>query len=374
MNTTARNHRIGALAMAATLFLALPAGAVPGERLEKEEKTAVEAAGKNALTIKNARGRTVLVGRPDATTVSIVAVKTAAGKDDADAQKMMDKISIEVTEKGDQIVVETHDGNRYEDWGWSVMSVVKGTRRSAWVDYTIEVPYRFSVTASTTSGEVRLSNLGGRAEVAATSGDVSVRGVAGGAKATLTSGDLEVTDIGGDLTVAATSGNVVVDNVRGNLSVDGTSGDFQVSRIEKDLDVDLTSGDFTLEGCSGNVVFRAASGDARLTEVGGSVDASTSSGDIEVMITPLGERTFSVSTSSGDIELFYVPVKNYGFKLDVSTASGSIEAEMPIKVSRVDRRRLQGVVGSGAAQIQIETASGDVSIMENSDAATKPAR
>jgi hypothetical protein len=47
---------------------------------------------------------------------------------------------------------------------------------------------------------------------------------------------------------------------------------------------------------------------------------------------------------------------------------------MPIKVSRVDRRRLQGVVGSGVARIEIETASGDINILETNDAATKPAR
>jgi hypothetical protein len=47
---------------------------------------------------------------------------------------------------------------------------------------------------------------------------------------------------------------------------------------------------------------------------------------------------------------------------------------MPIKVSRVDRRRLQGVVGTGTSRIQIETASGDVTIIEKSDAAAKPAR
>jgi DUF4097 and DUF4098 domain-containing protein YvlB len=374
MKTNILMNQIGAATLAAVLLASVPADAVPGDRVEKEEKTTVQGAGKTGITIKNARGRTVLVGRQDATTVSVVAMKTAVGKDAAEAKAMLDKVSMDVSERGDQVVIETRDGNKYEDWGWSVLSVVKGTRRSAWIDYTIEVPYGFAVSASTASGEIRISNVGGRAEVAATSGDVSIRGVAGGARASLTSGEFEASDIGGDLAVSATSGNVVIDNVRGALEIEGTSGDFQVSRIGKDLKAQLTSGDFVLEGCSGNVVFRAASGDARLTEIGGSVDASSSSGDIELLVTPVAERKFMVSTSSGDVNLFYVPVKNYGFLLDVSTASGSIEGEMPIKVNRVDRRRLQGVVGSGLARIEIDTASGDVSIMENNDAATKPAR
>jgi DUF4097 and DUF4098 domain-containing protein YvlB len=374
MNATTRLHRIAVLAVAAGLVLAAPAGAIPGDRLEKEEKVTVPAAGRTGITVKNARGRTVLVGRADAKEVSIVAMKTAVGKDDEDSRAMLDRISVDVSERGDQIVVETRDANKYDDWSWSVLSVVKGSRRSAWVDYTIEVPHAFAVNASTTSGEVRVSNIGGRADVSATSGDVSIRGVAGGARANLTSGELEVSDVGGDLSVAATSGNVVIDNVRGAIELRGTSGDFQVSRIGRNADVQLTSGDFVLEGCSGDVIFRAASGDARMTEVDGSLDASSSSGDIEALVTPQGDRQFMVSTSSGDVNLYYVPVKNYGFRLDIRTSSGTIEGEMPIKVSRVDRRRLRGVVGTGAARIEIETASGDVTIVEKNDAARKPER
>jgi hypothetical protein len=370
-------HRpVSKLALALTLALLATgsAHATPGDRQEKEEKASIPARGKVALTVKNARGRTVVVGRPDASTVSIVAVKTAVARDEEEAKAMLERLKVEVSESGDQITVETRDGNKYEDWGWSVLAVVKGTRRSAWVDYTIEVPVSFRVSASTTSGEVRVSNITGRAEVDATSGDVTLRGIGGGARVSLTSGDMEASDIGGDMSVGATSGNVTVDNVRGRLEIDGTSGDFDVSRVDRDVEVELTSGDFTLDGCSGSVVFRAASGDARMTEIDGSVDASSSSGDITVLISPVGERVFEFSSSSGDIDISYLPAKDYGFHLDVSTSSGSIEGDMPIKVNRVDRRRLQGVVGTGTARIKVETASGDVSIIEKSDAAVRPAR
>lgn len=362
------------LVLAAMLATSSAARAVPGDRQEKEEKASVAATGKIALVVKNARGRTVIVGRPDATAVSIVGVKTVVSRDNDDAKVMMDHIKMDVSQKGDQVVVETRDDNKYEDWGWSVMSVVKGTRRSSWIDYTIEVPVGFRVNASTSSGEVRISNINGSADVEATSGDVSLRGVGAGARVAMTSGDLEASDIGGDMTIGATSGNVNIENVRGKLDISGTSGDFDVSQVQKDINVQLTSGDFVLQGCSGDVVFRSASGDARMSEVGGGVDASSSSGDIEVLISPVGERNFAFSSSSGDIDISYVPAKDYGFHLDVSTNSGSIEGDMPIKVSRVDRRRLQGVVGTGASKLQVETASGDVTIVEKSDAALKQSR
>jgi len=359
------------LMLSAVLLTSGTARAVPGDRTEKEERVTVPAQGKITLVVKNTHGRTVIVGRPDVTAVSIVGVKTVVARDDKDAKTMMDNLKMDVSEKGDQVVIETLDNNRYENWGWSVMSVVKGNRRSSWIDYTIEVPVAFRVNASTASGEIRVSNIGGSADVEATSGDVTLRGVGAGARVAMTSGDLEASDIGGDMTVAATSGNVTVENVRGTLEVHGTSGDFTVSQVQKDVNAQLTSGDFVLQGCSGDVVFRSASGDARLSEIGGSVDASSSSGDIDVLIAPVGERKFEFSSSSGDIDISYVPAEEYGFHLDASTNSGTIEGDMPIKVSRVDRRRLQGVVGSGAASLSVETASGDISIVEKSEAAFK---
>ena len=57
-----------ALALSFALFLTDSALAVPGDRQEKEEKATVPAKGKVALVVKNARGRTVVVGRPDAST------------------------------------------------------------------------------------------------------------------------------------------------------------------------------------------------------------------------------------------------------------------------------------------------------------------
>jgi hypothetical protein len=364
-------HGIAGLAPAVLIMMtAATSLAVPGDRVEQEEKRSVDASGKKELTIKNARGRTVVVGKAGAREVSIVALKQAQGHDAEDARSLVDRLEIEIGTRGDEVFVETHeDGSTHR----SVWSFVKGDRR-AWVDYTIEVPQSFSVKASTASGEVRVSNVEGDASVSASSGDIDIRAIGGDAEITIASGDVEAVGIGGDMEITATSGTVVVDNVKGGLRLSGTSGDFKATRIGGDAEARLSSGDFVLEGCSGSVMFDAASGDARITEVTGSVEASSSSGDLEVMIVPTQGRVFEFSSSSGDIDVYYVAVKDYGFKLDVQTASGSIEGDLPIKVSRVDRRRLQGVVASGAARVDIETASGDVTILERNESASKEAR
>ena len=115
-------HRVVALALGLTL-VAGSALAVPADRQEKEEKASVPGQGKVALTVKNARGRTVVVGRPEASTITIVAMKTSVGRDTEEAKAMLDRIKMEVSETGDEVRIETRDGNKYEDWGWSVMNV-----------------------------------------------------------------------------------------------------------------------------------------------------------------------------------------------------------------------------------------------------------
>lgn len=361
--------KYGMTLMAAALIAAATAApAVPGEQVEREDRRTIEAAGLTELTVKNPRGRTVVVGKADASTVSIVVKKTAHGRNAADAAELLDRLEVEIGTRGGAVVIETEDDGRSSKGLWSFF---KGGRRSARVDYTVEVPYAFNVSAAAASGEVRLSNIGGNAEVKGMSGDISVRAVAGNAQIRIMSGNLEAVDIGGDVTIDAASGDGEVENVKGKLRLSGASGDFRASRIGGDAEVDLASGDFVLEGCSGNVKFRAASGDARISEVTGSIKAAASSGDLDVMIIPVAEREFELSSSSGDVNVYYVAVPEFGFRLDVKTASGSIEGNLPIKVSRVDRRRLQGVVGKGGASVDIETASGDVTIVERDEAALK---
>jgi DUF4097 and DUF4098 domain-containing protein YvlB len=364
-------HGITGLASAVLIALTAVSALAAGGRVDREEKHSVSAAGKKELSVKNPRGRTVVVGKDGLVDVSIVVTRSARGRDAEDANSLLDRLEVQIEERGDRVCVETRDDGSRDRGIWSY---VKGDHRSAWVDYTIEVPHGFRVSASTTSGEVRISNIGGDAEVSATSGDIDVRAIGGNAAISVTSGNVEAAEIGGDMELSATSGDVTIDKVGGKLKLDGTSGDFNVSRVGGDATVRLSSGDFVLEGCSGNVSFDAASGDARITEVTGGIQASTSSGDIEVLIVPVADRVFDLNSSSGDISVHYVPVKDYGFQLDVKTGSGSIEGDLPIKVTQVDRRRLQGTVGSGAARVEIETASGDVTIMERSESAAKSGR
>jgi DUF4097 and DUF4098 domain-containing protein YvlB len=376
MLSTGRNnqsHRGRGAGVYIVAALALPlllvaGGAVAGTKLTRDDRRTVDVDGQTRIVVRNDRGQTVVVGKDDASRVTIVArFLLRAGSDD-EANELMKQFTFDVTEGDTDIVIETQRPEK-KRIRRSLWSVIRGSGADMLVDYTIEVPRPFSVGAWSTSGDVRISNVTGAAEVHATSGNVYIREV-GAARVELTSGAVQAEKVDGDVRVLASSGAASVDGVKGTFVMQATSGGVSARRVGGDCQVQVITGDLDLDGCLGDVRFQTSTGNARIWDVQGSISAITSSGDMDVMIVPVGEKDFVLSSSSGDINVYFPPRKNYGFLLDIATGTGAIEGDLAIKVDEINRRRLKGVVGKGDAlsRLTIETASGDVTIAE------KPAR
>lgn len=346
------------------LSLLLASGsAYAGTKLEREERKVVPVTSQSKIFIKNARGKVIVVGEVGASSVTITAQKWVRAKNTKRAEEIMRLLTFEVEEGPEEIVVRARAPKELEQER-SFWSIVKGINRGAYIDFTVEVPKRFGVKTETTSGDVRVTNVAGAVAVNATSGNVAVREIADGAMINLTSGDIDASDLGGDLRIIASSGNAQVKRILGKLVVETTSGGVEAYQIGGDALINLFNGDLVLDGCLGNLKFKTASGDARIVGVLGGVDASSSSGDLDVVIIPIGDKEFVLNTSSGDIVLDYLTPTKYGFLLDVSTCTGAIKADMAIKVDKITRQELRGIVGTGKSKVIIETASGNVIIKE----------
>jgi DUF4097 and DUF4098 domain-containing protein YvlB len=358
--------------VAAALPLLLVSGfAHAGHKLQREDRKTVDVDGQTLIIINNARGKMIVVGERCAKKVTIVAEKWVHAKNAETAQAIMDVLEFDVEVEGETIALisKLPKAARKDHSFWSV---VKGGKQNAYIDFTIEVPYEFSVQTSTTSGNVQVTNVAGLAHVSATSGDVLLREIGGTSVVELTSGNMEPGEIGGDLRVAASSGNAEIRRVRGFVAVQATSGNVFAYEVGGDAMVNLITGDLELKGCLGDVNFSTSSGSAMLKGIKGSVNATSSHGDLNVAIVPIGEKEFYLSTSSGNVVLHYVAADNYGFLLDVNTCTGTIKGDLEItQLDQVTRRKLKGVVGNGKARVVIETASGNVSIVERTGKSKK---
>jgi DUF4097 and DUF4098 domain-containing protein YvlB len=328
--------------------------------MTEEQKQVIPVAQETKLIVKNTRGKSFVVGKKEAREVTIRAEKLVRAKDSDAAKASMKELEFTVETNGHEIlIVSRYPGHKDEDgnfWGF-----LRGLKYTAEIDYTIEVPSRLEVQISSTSGDVQVTSVENGCVVEGSSGDVLLKSIGGDAVVEVSSGDVEILEAG-DVRVRMSSGDAVVRDARGSLDLAATSGDVQAVGIAGDAAIELSAGDCVIERCAGSVTIRTASGDATLVDVSGSVWTTAGSGDVAMNISPVGSKEFVVNTASGNVIVSFDTPDRYGFALDVSTASGSIEGDMDIRVEKVSRRILRGVVGNGQSKVKIETASGNIVI------------
>ncbi|MGC2639126.1 MAG: DUF4097 family beta strand repeat-containing protein [Acidobacteriaceae bacterium] len=155
------------------------------------------------------------------------------------------------------------------------------------------------------------------------------------------SGDLRLTDIGGPLKASTGSGSIQASGATGIVDLGTGSGDIRA---------DLHAAD--------DVKAHTGSGSIHLQGVDGSLYAHTGSGDIEIGGQPTSG--WKVETGSGSVTL------NTGsahFSLDASTGSGSVHSDPPLTThGSLDRHHVQGDINGGGPTVRVSTGSGDVRI------------
>ena len=357
--TAARSLLVGILAGAL-----LPAtSAYAAHKLSRDESRTIDVHRETGLLVKNSRGKTLIVGKRGTSELVIRASKFVRAESEQSANERMENLTFLVDTDGRRITITTEYPNRAEEEG-SFWSFLRGIRYKAVIDYTIEVPSGFDVEVSSASGDVQITSIDGNCAVYGSSGDVLLKNIGGGAFVEVSSGDVQMTDVSGQIQVQSSSGDAMIRDAGSSIKLVATSGDMEAYKVVGSANVELASGNFTLDGCDGDVTSRTASGNAVLKDVLGSVRAFAGSGDVTMNIFPVGDKQFLVNTASGDVSVVFATPERYGFKLDVSTASGSIEGDLDIRLDKVSRRVLRGVVGTGDARLVIETGSGNIVVRQ----------
>ncbi|MEW5930261.1 MAG: DUF4097 family beta strand repeat-containing protein [Gemmatimonadota bacterium] len=203
------------------------------------------------------------------------------------------------------------------------------------VDYRITVPASMSLDLSGMAAEI---------DVQGTQGEVSAQSVQGG-----------VTVRGGRGTVSARS-------VQGEVLVEGSQGEVRAAS---------TSEDVRVVGASGEVFAETVSGDIYLERIASArVEAGTVSGDVyyDGAIQPRGRYSFI--THSGDVVASVQ--EGADATISVATLNGEVEASFPLP-SRGDDggRHVSYTLGSGSAQVEMETFSGDVQLRRPGEVSTQ---
>jgi len=198
-------------------------------------------------------------------------------------------------------------------------------------------------------------------------------------------GRVSIANVNGDILVDSHFAPVTITAPKGSFGVDVGLGDVRVSGAEGTLSVDTGSGSVTVTGFRGDKLsLDTGSGQVSGSQLSArSINVDTGSGDIELTAVTCPElaletgsgsistdlrgpvRDLSLETGSGNISV-RAPATLAG-EVEIETASGEIETDFPIRVTRHARDHVVGRIGDGVGRVAIETGSGNVRLLRSAN-------
>ena len=256
-------------------------------------------------------------------------------------------------ERGSSTTLKVRDDGTFSDGdsgehhrGRKVRVSGQGDGLRAHADLEVRMPPGYQVSLYLAVGKVSITNVNGELLLDGHSAPVTASGTKGTLALDVGSGPVHVSGAEGSLSVDTGSGPVEVSGFRGGeLSIDTGSGGVTGS--------DLWASEIQIDTGSGDIELTAVTSPVLMLETGsGSVGADLHG--------PL--RQLAVETGSGDISV-RAPA-SLAAEVEIETASGVIETDFQLQVTRHSRDHVVGQIGNGAGRVAIETGSGDVRLLK----------
>ncbi len=332
-------------------------------RYEKTEKLEIPVESAELLQVIGSQGDMVVTSGGDERKISVEILKTVKAEDEERARELAGEMGLEVTRGDDFIKLETKYPESFNK-DISILKMIFKRGPDLSMDLTIMIPESLKISLVTASGDVDISDIMSDAEISTASGDIDAENVKGFLKVNVASGDVDVKNTAG-LIIASASGDITAVDVDGDAIISITSGDIDLKNINGNIDLKTVSSDIHAENVKGDAAVKGTSGSIDFAGIAGSVNVFTASGDISVVAVPLESETdYNLGTSNGMVELHFKKKLESGFILKATTTTGHIDIDLPIKVSKVSRNDIVGIVREGKSKVFIETSSGDISIRE----------
>ncbi|WP_340084715.1 DUF4097 family beta strand repeat-containing protein [Siminovitchia sp. FSL H7-0308] len=152
---------------------------------------------------------------------------------------------------------------------------------------------------------------------------------------------------------------LIIDKKQGKkeLSIKIKKSTFHIGpKFNKNLHVNIPKdykGKIIINGGSGNITSEGLE-----TE---HIEAATKSGNISLEFTDFHSDVYA-KAASGNIKLLLHEKEEPDIQLTTKTASGRQIISVPLSVNSEDKKRIEGTAGAGLYQVDIETASGNITV------------
>ncbi len=199
------------------------------------------------------------------------------------------------------------------------------------VDYTISAPVWLPLSLTGVYGDMTVSGSRSEVEAETVKGDVKLVGGAGAIRLSSVEGQVIVSGAkGGRLELSSVNQGVTAEDVEGDLKVESVNGDVQLQRIH-----------------------------SRQVEV------SSVNGDIRFLGEVFDGGRYHFESHNGDLDVG-VPDK-VNARVSVTTFSGEFESTFPLMLTGTRRgKRFDFTLGTGSAQIELETFQGTINLGRSS--------
>lgn len=173
---------------------------------------------------------------------------------------------------------------------------------------------------------------------------------------------IEVETVQGDVDVTGGEGLVTLSSVQGSVTLRGAKGRIDVHSVNQDVRVANTTGEIKAESVNGEI---------ELDKVDATtLDAGTVNGDVAYDGPIHNGGRYSLTSHNGDITIGMAP--NANATVSVSTFSGEFESDFPVTLTGGGKgKRFNFTVGSGGAQIDLESFQGTVRLVRPGTAASR---
>ena len=163
------------------------------------------------------------------------------------------------------------------------------------------------------------------------------------------------------LDIGTGNGAVEASGFEGTSTVKSANGGIALQDMNGGLEVSSTNGRISLGACEGDLSVRSTNGRITVEEAKGSLNASTVNGAVSFSGELVRGSSNELNTVNGAVEVSVLG--EVSLKVDASCVNGGVRSDLPgLEVTDPKRRKLEGTVGDGEAELSVHTVNGAIRI------------
>lgn len=174
------------------------------------------------------------------------------------------------------------------------------------------------------------------------------------------------TDWIGDVVLTTRNGPIRARDVMGDGVFRTSNGAIEVDGSEGSLDLRTSNGRITVTDVHGGLAAHTSNGGVRVE--GGVLSNTgfirTSNGAVTVSTQLAEGADYDITTSNGSVTVSLV---RPDVALQLRTSNGRIDLQTDVTVSRLERSRVEGRIGSGTARLHVRTSNGSITLDERAE-------